>query len=97
MEIEAERLGQDLCALSDDDLEQIAGSGDGNFVNITDDQCEKIKVWYASHQQEWEQKQQLTVSAPMKKWPLVVTNYGGRCPRGLFEEAKSKIGSELVF
>ncbi|MBR2579128.1 MAG: hypothetical protein IKE41_03225 [Clostridia bacterium] len=67
-----EVLREELKALNDEDLEQIAGSGDEKFVHITDEQCGKINKFYFD--QEYR----------------VVANYGGVCPRIMFEEALKK-------
>ena len=45
-----EVLREELKALNDEDLEQIAGSGDDEFVHITDEQCEKIKEFYPNRE-----------------------------------------------
>ncbi len=70
-----ETLSKELSALSDDDLSEIAGSGDENFVNISNRQCEKIQSWYEQ-------------AAPLvERQFMAVTNYGGPCPRFMFEQA----------
>ena len=68
-------LSQELKALNDEDLNQISGSGDQNYVRITDDQCKKINIWYDKH------------CADTGVGLRVVTNYGGICPRTVFLEA----------
>lgn len=70
-----ETLSKELSALSDDDLSEIAGSGDENFVNISNRQCEKIQDWYEQN-------------APFVESEYrALTNYGGPCPRYMFEQA----------
>ena len=43
---QASVLGKELKALSDEDLVSIAGSGNADYVHITDEQCEKINRLY---------------------------------------------------
>lgn len=75
MENKIKTLSNELSALSDEDLNQIAGSGDENFVNITDRQCETVKKYYERQ------------DSPLDSRYRVLANYGGPCPRYIFEEA----------
>ena len=70
-----ETLSKELSALSDDDLSEIAGSGDENFVNISNRQCEKVQEWY---------EQYAPLVEPQYR---ALANYGGPCPRAMFERA----------
>ena len=80
-------LSGELQALNEEDLEQIAGSGDENSVTITNEQREKVKDWYA--------RRTVDIS-DMEPAYSAITNYGGVYPRDTFVKAWDKVKEDTL-